>query len=197
MCSSDLRVRAIFFQVGQNLGQLRGERAEATRNAEVVADILRGGHVIANHTNTHPLLLKLDGVHVAEEIDRTESLLAAALPGDRGRAPLFRPPYGARNPLVLAEVTERGLRSVLWNIDSRDWADPIPQSIALRVIREVERQGRGIILFHDIHARTVNALPVILGELVKRGYRFAHWEGGRLVVDDAPGSPPPAAAPRP
>ena len=175
-------VKAIFFQVGQNLGAVRDGRADVSRNARVVAAILRAGHVIANHTYTHPLLPKLDAAQIDDEIDFTQALLAAAAPGP-GRAPLFRPPYGARNPLVLAEIADRGLRSVLWNIDSRDWADPIPQSIAQRVLVEAEREGRGIILFHDIHGRTVQALPRVIEGLLKRGFRFAYWDGGALRVD--------------
>ncbi|UUZ55423.1 hypothetical protein LP419_06795 [Massilia sp. H-1] len=42
---------------------------------------------------------------------------------------------------------------MMWNIDSLDWADPVPSSIADRVLRSVDKEGRGIILFHDIHAR--------------------------------------------
>lgn len=178
-------VKAIFFQVGQNLGVRREGRAVVSRNIAVVAAILRAGHAIANHTYTHPFLSRLDLVQVADEIDTTQDLLAAAAP-ERGRAPLFRPPYGARNSLVLGEVADRGLRSVLWNIDSRDWADPIPRSIAQRVIGETEREGRGVILFHDIHGRTVQALSIVIAELVKRGFRFAYWDGTRLAVDATP-----------
>ena len=88
---------------------------------------------------------------------------------------------------MLTEIAERGLRSVLWNIDSRDWADPIPQSIAQRVIDEADREGRGIILFHDIHGRSVQALPIAIEGLRKRGFRFAHWDkdSGTLEVDAA------------
>ena len=177
-------VKAIFFQVGQNLGSVREGRADVSRNAVVVDAILRAGHAIANHTYTHPFLPKLDAVQVDDEIDRTDALLVAAAPG-RGRAPLFRPPYGARNPLVLAEVADRGLRSVIWNVDSRDWADPIPRSIAQHVFEELDHEGRGIILFHDIHGRTVQALPLVLEGLVKRGFRFARWDGAGLAVDAA------------
>jgi peptidoglycan/xylan/chitin deacetylase (PgdA/CDA1 family) len=178
------RIKAIFFQVGRNLGALRDGRADVTRNAPVVDAILRAGHVIANHTYTHPFLPKLDAVQVDDEIDATEALLAAVAPGP-GRAPLFRPPYGARNPLVLAEIADRGLRSVVWNIDSRDWADPIPQSIAQRVLDEAAHEERGIILFHDIHGRTVQALPRAIEGLLKQGFRFARWDGGGLRVDAA------------
>ena len=177
-------LHAIFFQIGQNLGPAGGARAEVTRNAAVVAEILRDGHAIANHSYTHPVLPKLANVQIDDEIDSTQGLLVAAAPGS-AHVPLFRPPYGARNDLVLTEIAARGLRSVLWNIDSRDWADPIPQSIAQRVIDEAAREGRGIILFHDIHGRSVQALPIAIEGLLKRGFRFAHWdrESGVLAVD--------------
>ena len=176
-------IRAVFFQVGQNLGVVRGGRAEPSRNASIVAEMLRNGHAIGNHTYTHPLLPKLAAAAIDDEIDTTQTLLEAVAPA---HAPLFRPPYGARNDLVLAEVADRGLRSVLWNIDSRDWADPIPQSIAQRVIDEAEREGRGIILFHDIHGRSVQALPMAIEGLLKRGFRFARWEAGVLTSEGAP-----------
>ena len=176
-------IKAVFFQVGQNIGALRGGRVDLSPNAAVLGQILRDGHTIGNHSYSHPLLSKLAAAAVYEEIDATQTLLAAAAPA---HAPLFRPPYGARNDLVLAEVADRGLRSVLWNIDSRDWADPIPQSIAQRVIDEAEREGRGIILFHDIHGRSVQALPLAIEGLLKRGFRFARWEAGVLTTEGAP-----------
>ena len=78
---------------------------------------------------------------------------------------------GARNPKVMAAIQGHGMRSILWNIDTRDWADPVPASIANRAIATVEAEHRGIILFHDIQARTVEALPLVLETLLARGYR--------------------------
>lgn len=75
----------------------------------------------------------------------------------------------------------------MWNIDSLDWADPVPNSIADRVLRSVEKEGRGIMLFHDIHQRTVKALPLILDRLVADGYRFAAWDGTGFSVVDGQG----------
>ncbi len=176
-------IKAVFFQVGQNLGTLGADGTPALREPSLVRRMLDEGHVIANHTYTHALLPHLDEVRLSDEIDRTEALLVAAA-GDRpGHGALFRPPYGARNDLVLAEVTARGLRSVLWNIDSRDWADPIPRSIVTRVVEEALHEGRGIVLLHDIHPRTVEALPILLDELLRRGFRFARYAEGRLVND--------------
>ncbi|HTY99800.1 MAG TPA: polysaccharide deacetylase family protein, partial [Rhodocyclaceae bacterium] len=179
------RVKAIFFQVGQNLGEVRDGKPELTRNEDVERLILAGGHAVGNHSYDHPFLPKLNEAQVDREIDDTRELIDAAVPPGPSRTDLFRPPYGARNPLVLGEIAERHLRSVLWNIDSMDWADPVPQSIVHRVVQELEKQGRGIVLMHDIHARTVEALPLLLDELVRRGFRFAWWDGQGLAVPPA------------
>ena len=73
-------------------------------------------------------------------------------------------------------------------VDSRDWADPIPQSVAKRVLDEVRHEGRGIILFHDIHPRTVEAVPIVIEALLKQGFHFARFESGQLVLDAKPES---------
>ena len=179
---SHFNIKAIFFEVGHNLGVMRNGHVAALLHDDLEKRIAADGHAVGNHSMSHPFMSKLDAVSVAREIDDSETLLAAAAP--RSRVPLFRPPYGARNPLVLAEIAERGLRSVLWSIDSRDWADPIPSSIAHRVVQEAEQRGSGIILFHDIHGRTVQALPIALQELSRRGFKFAHWENGQLVISN-------------
>ena len=181
-------IHAVFFMIGQNLGTLDAEGNVQLHEPALVARILREGHYIANHTHTHPLLPRLDEIKLTDEIDLTEVLLTSATPDGIGRAKLFRPPYGARNDLVLAEIAARGLRSVLWNVDSRDWADPIPQSVAKRVLDEVRHEGRGIILFHDIHPRTVEAVPIVIEALLKQGFHFARFESGQLVLDAKPES---------
>ena len=176
-------VHAIFFQVGRNLGEIKGGTAVAGHNLEVVSRIVADGHAVGNHSFTHPVLPKLDSKAVAAEIADTQALLDAMVPVGNARSGSFRPPYGARDDRVLAEIDLHHLRSVVWNIDSEDWADPVPESIAHRVVRETEKAGRGIILMHDIHARTVEALPLVIQELKKRGFKFVHWDGRALVLD--------------
>ena len=174
-------VKAIFFQLGQNLGTVHDGHAELTRNQEVEKELLSAGHAIGNHSFTHPFLPKLDQAQIEQEIDQTQALLNLVIPDDSHRTHMFRAPYGARNSLVLGEIGERGLRSVLWNIDSLDWSDPIPESIVHRILEELEHNGRGIILMHDIHPKTVIALPLLLDQLIKRGYHFVQWDGKTLV----------------
>jgi uncharacterized caspase-like protein len=128
---------------------------------------------------------------VHDEAAQTEALLDAA-----GRTPsaLFRFPYGARSEAALSAVEALKLRSMMWSVDSMDWADPVPKSIAERVLAETARAGRGVILFHDIQARTVQALPLVLDQLVADGYRFATWKDGRFVVTPARKGAPDDAA---
>jgi peptidoglycan/xylan/chitin deacetylase (PgdA/CDA1 family)/TolA-binding protein len=172
---------AIFFEVGSNLGTLdaAGKAKLNPRTADVSRKLLDAGYVIANHSLTHAQLSKKSGEALKSEILNTDELLKAV---DSRRSQLFRFPYGARNAEGLDVLETAHLRSVMWNIDSLDWADPVPASIAERVLAAVGKEGRGIILFHDIHERTVKALPVILDRLVAEGYQFAGWDGNGFVV---------------
>ncbi|MEQ1658471.1 MAG: polysaccharide deacetylase family protein [Hylemonella sp.] len=173
-------VPAIFFQVGNNLGHLGGDgKPKLGPRAEVSRQLLGAGHVLANHSQTHAQLSKRSGDELKAEILNTDELLKAV---DKRRSPLFRFPYGARNAEGLAVLESAHLRSIMWNIDSLDWADPVPASITQRVLSTVGKEGRGIVLFHDIHERTVKALPTILSRLVAEGYQFAGWDGSGFTV---------------
>lgn len=183
-------VPAVFFELGENLAALKANDAlQPTRAAASSRRLLAAGHVLANHSYTHALLPKLGPPELAREIELTNRALAEV---SSSPTSLFRPPYGARDARVLAALREHGMKSVLWNVDSRDWADPVPRSIADRVVGEAEAQGHGIILFHDIHARTVEALPLVIETLQTRGYRFVGWGDAPSTRADAPS---PAAAP--
>jgi len=168
-------VPAIFFSVGRNIGSVDASgKAKLAAGAEISRKLKAAGYVLANHSYSHAQLSKQSGDSLKAEILNTDALLKAV---DADRSPLFRFPYGAHNSEGLQTLAGAHLKSVMWNIDSLDWADPVPGSIADRVLRAVDKEGRGIILFHDIHERTVKALPAILDRLVAEGYRFAGWDG--------------------
>lgn len=189
------KARAIFFEVGQNLGGLDEKGGfRTTRAAAESRKVLAAGNLIGNHTYTHPFLPKLSKEQVGGELDLGSRMLKGV---EAGEPTLFRPPYGATNGSVQEDVASRKMKTMLWNIDSRDWADPIPVSIANRVIGEARERGRGVILLHDIHARSAQALPLIMETLQAEGFRFALWDGGRLLdvpvarAPAAPAGPPP------
>lgn len=181
-------VPAIFFQVGNNLGSLGADgKPKLGPRSAVSRQLLDAGYVLANHSQTHAQLSKSSGDALKAEILNTDELLKAV---DRRRSPLFRFPYGARNAEGLAVLESAHLRSIMWNIDSLDWADPVSASITQRVLSTVGKAGHGIVLFHDIHERTVKALPTILARLVAEGYQFAGWDGNGFTVAKGEKAPP-------
>ena len=190
-------VPGVFFQVGSNLGTVGADgKPHLNARAQVSKQLQAAGHVLANHSLTHAQLSKRSGDALRDEILVTDKLLTSV---DERRSVLFRFPYGARNAEGMDILSAAHLRSVMWNVDSLDWADPVPASIAQRVLSTLEKEGRGIILFHDIHERTVKALPGILSKLVADGYQFATWDGKAFAVPKgaqaaAAAAPGPAAA---
>jgi peptidoglycan/xylan/chitin deacetylase (PgdA/CDA1 family)/uncharacterized caspase-like protein len=179
--------RALFFDVGKNLGTVSSQNeVKLSTNSNVSKRVLEAGHLLANHSYSHPDLTKLSPADQSREISNTLLLLEKVI----GAKPtLFRPPYGAKNAAVRKEVESLGLKSILWTLDSMDWADPISESIVQRVLAQVTAAKKGVLLMHDIHKQSAAALPRILEELSKQGYTFMTLDGDRFVP-----SAPPAQA---
>src|SRR6266404_4504067 len=179
--------RAFFFDVGKNLGAVNQSDVKLSANSNVSKRVLEAGHLLANHSYSHPDLTKLSPAERSKEIVNT-SLLLEKVTGTK--TTLFRPPYGAKNAAVLKEVEALGMTSILWTLDSLDWADPISESVAQRVLAQVATAKKGILLMHDIHKQSVAALPRILEELSKQGYTFLILQGDQFV----PSTPPVMAS---
>ncbi|WP_457318923.1 polysaccharide deacetylase family protein [Stenotrophomonas sp. P5_B8] len=176
-------VPGVFFEVGRNLGTVQADgKVTLGPLARISRDLMEQGYAVGNHSLTHAQLSRTTGDALREQVLSTDTLLKDV---DGKRAPLFRFPYGARNAEGLQLLNEAGLKSIMWNIDSMDWADPVPESIVQRVVEQVQKEQRGIILFHDIHDRAVKALPQILDRLIADGYQFAGWNGRDFSVGRA------------
>jgi len=175
------KIPALFFEVGRNLGTVDASgQARLGPMATFTEDLVKAGFVVGNHSYTHAQLSRETGAPLDLEIRETDQLLQA-IPGAHSH--LFRFPYGARTPVQMAALQPYHLRSVLWTIDSLDWADPVPSSVADRVLKAVAQEKRGILLFHDIHDRAGKVLPMILPKLRAEGYVFAGLDSeGRLVL---------------
>lgn len=181
-------LQAVFFEVGRNLGSVRDRNdIELGGISAASYHILESGSSLGNHSYSHPVLSKLDEAGYSQEIESTNKLLKFILKTD---PILFRPPYGATNDAITRMVRSEHMKTMIWNIDSEDWADPVPNSIAQRVLDQVDREGRGIILFHDIHKRTLEVLPGLIETLQAEGYRFASWNGAGFTTSDARGMQP-------
>jgi peptidoglycan/xylan/chitin deacetylase (PgdA/CDA1 family)/tetratricopeptide (TPR) repeat protein len=168
------QIKSIFFELGTNLGTVKQNRIVPTRASAAARHLSQAGFVIGSHGFSHNVLPKMSDREISSEIDETNRLLQTVVSVDSS---LFRPPYGERDSKVLAAVEAHKMKSVLWNIDSKDWADPVAKSIANRVIADARRYNHGIVLMHDIHERTIEALPLIIETLKSDGYHFLNWDG--------------------
>src|SRR5947208_11263273 len=86
------------------------------------------------------------------------------------------------------------------DVDSLDWTDPIPESIAMRVLHQLTQRQKGVILFHDIHKQSVLALSPVLEELQRQDYTFLAFENGKFtksarIAEPARSNTPVPAAP--
>lgn len=170
-------VHATFMMVG----------AMAQRSPALVREVARRGHTIGSHTEDHGDLAQMDHASALASIAEGERHIAAALSGSGKRmAPFFRFPYLADTPALRRTLAERGTVVLRVDIDSRDYAAASPQEVVERTLAALAERGEGVLLFHDIHQRTVAALPSLLEALRDGGYRVV-----RLVPqeDDACSAP--------
>ena len=169
-------IKVTFFLIGQN----------AAEHPEIVKRILEDGHEIGNHSWTHPQLSKLSDERVTDEIVKTQNTIHQA----RGYTPtLLRPPYGAITQRQTEWIESHfGLSVILWSVDPFDWKRPGASVIEQRILSGAEPGA--IILSHDIHKQTVDAMPATLDALIKKGYKFVTVS--QLI---AMNHPKPAASP--
>lgn len=150
-------VKATFFLIG---GNIRGREAVVRRE-------LADGHAVGDHTWSHPSLSALSDGAIRSQLARTLGEIRRAT--GRGTT-LMRPPYGATNRQVAVVTDRMGLAQILWSVDTNDWLDRNSAIVTHRAVSWA-RPG-GIILMHDIHPTTVNAVPAILAGLARRGFTF-------------------------
>jgi peptidoglycan/xylan/chitin deacetylase (PgdA/CDA1 family) len=175
-----LHVKATFFVIGQQ---------ERRFHAALIAESRRG-HVIGDHTQTHPHMGSLTPADQYRELLlSSEQLTAYGLP-----APLlFRPPYGSYDEATFTQLKRLGMLMVLWTVDSQDYRRPGVQRIVDRVA-DGARPG-AIMLLHDgggDRSQTIAAIPKIVGRLRAKHYHLVTLP--QLLADDPPPDgrrPPP------
>jgi peptidoglycan/xylan/chitin deacetylase (PgdA/CDA1 family) len=168
-------VRATFFVVGR----------AAAAYPQILRREARDGDAIGNHTWNHSHLIVLGTAEIDRSLNRTNVAIERAT---GTHASIMRPPFGARDWLVLSEARRLGYTPVMWSVPlARDWNDPPPQVIARRILRYT-RNG-SIIVLHDGNrgllcareglslaacnrSETVAATRLIIAALKRRGYRF-------------------------
>ena len=135
-------VHATFFLIGRYVQQL----------PEITRKIVEAGHVVGNHTFSHPLLIFKNAAEIRQELSDCRSALQDAV-GEHSN--LFRPPFGGRRPAVLRIARELGLEPVMWNVTGYDWNAPPAAVIERKVAKQI--RGGDVILLHDGGHRALGA----------------------------------------
>jgi peptidoglycan-N-acetylglucosamine deacetylase len=160
---ADQCVKATFFTIG----------SQAQANPEGVRKLAAAGHTIGTHSQNHPLTFSKMSVEQAKkEVDQGIASTLAALGDASSLSPFFRVPGLLRGDGVEEYAASQGLQ--VWSADflADDWRHVSPTKVYDLAIKRLEARGKGILLLHDIHDRTVAALPKILHELKVRGYQI-------------------------
>jgi peptidoglycan/xylan/chitin deacetylase (PgdA/CDA1 family) len=178
-------LKATFFVVGQN----------AADHPEILKRAVREGHEIANHSWSHPNLGKMSDDAVRRELQKTDDAIVAAI----GKRPtLLRPPYGsitARQKQWIHQ--EFGYRIIIWDVDPLDWKRPGPSVVTARILKETK--AGSIVLAHDIHGPTIEAMPATFDQLIKQGFKsvtVTDLLGMATPIPPKPAATPSASVPR-
>ncbi|WP_375413228.1 polysaccharide deacetylase family protein [uncultured Bradyrhizobium sp.] len=133
------------------------------------------GHSIGTHSQNHPLSMnRMPIEHARQEIDDGIAATTAALGDGGGLAPFFRIPGLLRAEAVEDYLASKGIQTWSADFPADDWRHIPSSRVYDLAMKRLEAKGKGILLLHDIQARTVAALPLILHDLKARGYRIVH-----------------------
>lgn len=156
-------IKATFFVLGMH----------AEKYPEIIKRQVEEGHEIGNHSYSHINMRKATKKQIREEFEKTQEIIYSIA---KIRPKVFRPPYGNYNRDVIEIISSDDIPIVLWTFyqDSKDWSNPGVDSIVNTTLSKV--QNGDIILFHDYvyknESHTVEALKIIIPELLNKGYKF-------------------------
>lgn len=181
-------IKATFYVLGKN----------AQAYPHIIRRMLAEGHEIGNHTWDHPSLSKISELKAREQMTRSARAITS-MTGYHMRT--MRPPYGATNQYIKEWMhRDYGYPTIMWTVDPNDWQRPGASVVTSRILAAT-RPG-AIILAHDIHPGTIDAMPGTFDGLLSRGFKFVTVSQllnmeMRPMAAAAPGSMQPQAAPGP
>ncbi|MGH9677392.1 MAG: polysaccharide deacetylase family protein, partial [Candidatus Acidiferrum sp.] len=158
-------VKATFFMIGKYVRQ----------RPDIVKKVADAGHVIGNHTETHPNLIFRARAELEKELRDCRNALAEVLPQHSN---LFRPPFGGRRPVTLRTVRAEGLLPILWSVTCFDWKDTSTDRIERHALRQIK--GGDVVLLHDgghgqmctDRSPTVEATGLLIRRYKDQGFAF-------------------------
>lgn len=155
---AQLHIHATFFVLGEMV----------KNHPEILQRAVAEGHEIGDHSWSHPNLAKLSEAAVKKEILNTSDLITKVT---GKKVTLMRPPYGALTPAQRKWIhNDLGMDVILWDVDPFDWKRPGSAVVEHRILEQTHKGS--IILSHDIHAGTIDAMPDTLATLLQKGYKF-------------------------
>lgn len=173
-------IKVTFFVIGENVEE----------HPEIVARAAREGHEIGNHSWSHPNFAKMSQENVRSQLQRTDDAIKNAT----GKRPtLMRPPYGSLTDREKHWIRDEfGYQIILWDVDPYDWKRPGPAVVRNRILKET-RPG-SIVLSHDIHPGTIEAMPATFDALEAKGFKFVTVS--ELISMATPETPRPSPKPK-
>jgi peptidoglycan/xylan/chitin deacetylase (PgdA/CDA1 family) len=164
---TDECLKATFFEIGEH----------ATWHPEITREVLAAGMTVGTHTWSHKDLARKP---YAKDLERAKAeiemgISAVQLAAGGGKvAPFFRFPYLLQSPQALSYLAERNIAIFSTDIDSRDFRLHKPEDVIKSVMAQLEKHGKGIVLMHDFHRNTAEALPELIRQLKDGGYKIVH-----------------------
>ncbi len=164
---ADECLKATFFEIGEH----------ATWHPEITKEVIDAGMTVGTHTWSHKDLARnpyAKDIELAkQEIEMGISAVHMAAASGKV-APFFRFPDLQHPPQLLSYLGERNIAVFSTDIDSRDFKMHKPEEVIKSVISQLEKRGKGIVLMHDFHRNTAEALPELISQLKAGGYKVVH-----------------------
>jgi peptidoglycan/xylan/chitin deacetylase (PgdA/CDA1 family) len=168
---ADECVKATFFSIGKM----------ALGYPDIIRDVAKAGHTVGTHTWGHKAIGKLKTFEEGkDEIERGVSAVHRAVGAPI--APFFRFPTLVDTKEAVAYLGQRNIAMFSTDIDSVDYRHQTVDHLVKSLMAKLDKRGKGILLMHDIHRRTAQALPIILAQLKAKGYKIVHMTAKAPVV---------------
>jgi peptidoglycan/xylan/chitin deacetylase (PgdA/CDA1 family) len=158
----DQCLKATFFEIGQN----------AMAHSDVTRAVIAAGMTVGTHTWSHRNLAGLPHNKAVAQIERGISAVTTAADGPI--APFFRFPDLQHTQRLVDYLGQRNIATISADIDSRDFTMHTPAPVVESVISQLQQRGKGIVLLHDLHKNTAEAVPEMLRQLKAGGYKIVH-----------------------
>jgi peptidoglycan/xylan/chitin deacetylase (PgdA/CDA1 family) len=155
-------LRATFFSIGKH----------ATWHPELLKQVIAAGHTVGSHTWSHQNLAHKSPQEAQDEIEKGMS--AVAMMAGTPIAPFFRYPQLRQTGNLKAYLVQRNVAAFSIDIDSEDFKIKKPDVLVGSTMAKLKKNGKGIILMHDLHKWTALAVPELLAQLKANGYRVVH-----------------------